>query len=140
MALLDPDDRILLLRFVDRVRDDAFWVTPGGGLEPGESFAAAAARELAEEVGLVAPPPPAGPVWTRDVNIHWGEKRFVQHERYFVVRTAPFEVDAAGRLDYERTELVAHRWWTAAEIVRCGERFAPEDLAVRLPAWATLRR
>ena len=32
------------------------WDVPKGGAEPGESFAAAAARELQEETGLVVPP------------------------------------------------------------------------------------
>ena len=34
--------------------NDAYWHVVAGGVEEGESFAAAAARELAEETGLVA--------------------------------------------------------------------------------------
>jgi len=43
-------DEILLIRH----RRDArfYWVLPGGGLEPGESLAACATREIQEETGL----------------------------------------------------------------------------------------
>src|SRR5205807_2173271 len=38
--------------------NDAYWHGVAGGVEAGESFAAAAARELREETGLVAAPRP----------------------------------------------------------------------------------
>jgi 8-oxo-dGTP pyrophosphatase MutT (NUDIX family) len=38
--------------------NDAYWHGVAGGVEEGESFAAAAARELQEETGLVAEPAP----------------------------------------------------------------------------------
>ena len=44
-------DRHLVLRRVDR----QIWHVVAGVVEPGESFPTAAARELAEEAGLVAP-------------------------------------------------------------------------------------
>jgi 8-oxo-dGTP diphosphatase len=44
--------RILLLRRAAMDSLPGYWETPGGGVEPGESFEAGAIRELAEETGL----------------------------------------------------------------------------------------
>jgi len=49
-VVLGPSGRILLLHH--RGPHRPFWATPGGGLEPGESFEDAARRELREETGL----------------------------------------------------------------------------------------
>jgi ADP-ribose pyrophosphatase YjhB (NUDIX family) len=46
--------RILLCRHAKRSGD--VWLLPGGGVKSGESLMAALARELAEEVGIEAPP------------------------------------------------------------------------------------
>jgi ADP-ribose pyrophosphatase YjhB (NUDIX family) len=47
-------DRILLCRHSKRSGD--VWLLPGGGVKAGENLIDALARELAEEVGIVAPP------------------------------------------------------------------------------------
>jgi 8-oxo-dGTP pyrophosphatase MutT (NUDIX family) len=53
VVLADRDGRLLLLQ---RAADDdihpGLWEFPGGGIDPGETAAQAAARELSEEVGL----------------------------------------------------------------------------------------
>ena len=49
-VVLDPADRILLVRFDFPAR--SVWAAPGGGLEPGETHEQALARELREEAGL----------------------------------------------------------------------------------------
>ena len=51
VVLLDPDDRVLLMRYDDGPPNGSHWSTPGGGLSAGEDYQAAAARELAEETG-----------------------------------------------------------------------------------------
>ncbi|MFO1060201.1 MAG: NUDIX domain-containing protein [Dongiaceae bacterium] len=46
--VLDPDDRIVLVRHVG----GRLWGLPGGGVRKGEGFAAALARELGEELAI----------------------------------------------------------------------------------------
>lgn len=53
-ALAVEGDRILLVRHVSRGNE--YFLLPGGGVEPGESEAAALSRELLEETGLAGEP------------------------------------------------------------------------------------
>jgi len=140
VVLLDRQGRTLLFRFVDPVNGSPFWITPGGGLDAGETFEDAAARELREETGLVVGQGLAtagfGPcVWTRTIDIRYGHKRFRQHERYFPLNLDASQpaIDTAGMLDYEVTDLQEHRWWSADEIAASSARFAPSRLATLIP-------
>ena len=78
IVLLDPADRVLLLGARDPADGRVVWFLPGGGLEPGESLAQAAARELAEEVPLAGTPDLRGPVWRRHHVFSWNGKRIDQ--------------------------------------------------------------
>ena len=51
-VVFDDAGRILLIKH----RDTDTWVTPGGAIEPGETPAEAAVREMWEETGLVVRP------------------------------------------------------------------------------------
>jgi 8-oxo-dGTP pyrophosphatase MutT (NUDIX family) len=50
VIVLDAERRVLL----QQRKDDGRWSTPGGSMEPGESFEQTAQRELFEETGLRA--------------------------------------------------------------------------------------
>ncbi len=105
------------------------WITPGGGLEPGESHEAAVLREIQEEVGHQAIE--LGPwIWTRVHEFTFRGSRYRQNERFFLANCEPFEVDSSG-LDELELELVkGHRWWTLAEIRSATNIvFAPRALA-----------
>ena len=85
--------------------DDAYWHVVAGGVEDGESFAAAAARELAEETGLVAER-----CWRRSAAVRATTRSTVDCD---LVDAPPA---GSPTLDWEHDD---YRWCTAAEAPRC---------------------
>jgi double-stranded uracil-DNA glycosylase len=121
--VLDSSDRVLLTRY--EFWDRTVWAPPGGGIESGETPAAALRRELAEEAGLVDFE--LGPcLWTRD---HWFADMAGwggQTERVYLVRVAPFE--AEPQVDLAAEQVAEIRWWELDELGRADACFAPRGL------------
>ena len=116
--------QVLLLRLEPRFRDP-FWVTPGGGLDDGESYEDAARRELREEVGLDAPIGPC--IWTRMLTFTWEDWRVHQRERTFLIDVdAPFPAVTAHP---DEEPITGSGWFTSAEIRRLEEVVYPLGLA-----------
>jgi len=134
VLLLDRDGRLLLLRCQEPGADRSFWITPGGGLEAGESHEQAALRELYEETGLSGVE--LGPcVWTRTHTFPWLGRTYRQRERFYLVRIDTHAVDPVGRTEDELMVLIEHRWWSASDIVSAGDAsFAPRRLGEFLSA------
>jgi 8-oxo-dGTP diphosphatase len=126
-VIIDPADRILLVRFV--FPHDTVWACPGGGIEPNESDETALRRELAEEAGLrhfdIGPC-----IWTRRHVIPMlGGRWDGQSERFYLVRTSSFEPRPDLSAEELRGEYVtAIRWWQGSELAASTESFAPRRL------------
>lgn len=132
LVVLDGEDRLLMLLVEDpKLWHPRFWITPGGGVEAGESFEQAAERELWEETGIVAPLGPC--VWSRRLVIPFDGKVIDMDERYFVVRVHSTEIGAGNPTAWEQEVLTAHRWWSLDELVQTDEVVAPRCLATVLP-------
>jgi 8-oxo-dGTP pyrophosphatase MutT (NUDIX family) len=131
-ALLIADRSVVLIEGRDPARPErgTWWLTPGGGIEDGESLEVAVAREILEETGLVVAPEQVGAVVaTRVAHFDFDERTFRQHESFFAVVVAPFTPTDRGWDELERRELITHRWWTLDELATTDETVYPSELA-----------
>ncbi|MEO6702555.1 MAG: NUDIX domain-containing protein [Jatrophihabitantaceae bacterium] len=117
--LIDDLERVLLIHDrVDIDATDSHWITPGGGIEDGETIAEAACREVYEETGLVITLPSDAPsMYTEAVTFTFAGKYVEQVNHYFLVRVASdLPVRPAANTDDERLVGLGHRWWPLAEL------------------------
>ena len=134
IIVIDPADRILLLASRDPADGRIVWFVPGGGVEPGESLAQAADRELSEELPAAGPLALAGPVWRRHHEFSWAGRRVSQTEWFFVGRlNAALPAEAIRLAGLEARDFVEARWAAVGELAGWPDTMAPRRLAELLP-------
>jgi 8-oxo-dGTP pyrophosphatase MutT (NUDIX family) len=131
VLLIDAAERTLLLHGGDPARpDQRWWITPGGGLDEGETPAQGAARELLEETGLRVDPAELGePVHHETTEFSYDNRRYRQVQDFFLLRVPEWQVDFAGLDADEQRTITEHRWWSTAELDTSTEQIFPIGLA-----------
>jgi 8-oxo-dGTP pyrophosphatase MutT (NUDIX family) len=118
-----------------RPGDGPWWLTPGGGLDDGESLEDAAVREVFEETGFRLFPEQLGPVIaTRVACFEFEGRRYRQTESFFAVNVERFTPQHHGWNDLEQRALLDHRWWTTEELQVTDETVYPGELATVVQA------
>ena len=129
ILLFDRDDRILL--FLTKAPDTsgaARWLTPGGGVDAGETHEQAAVRELFEETGLVVADLGA-PVWAHDFDVMWdAADHSTGHAVFYRHVVDAFEPSSTHWTDDEKVDVLAHRWWSVDDLTATDDPYEPAEL------------
>jgi 8-oxo-dGTP pyrophosphatase MutT (NUDIX family) len=133
VLLVDSESRIFLLKthFDQEVQLPPRWITPGGGIDAGESPIEAAIRELHEETGILVDPEDLGPqIWQTEGIWRWGDG-INQHsyvDYFFQLTVDEFVLDDSNWTDDERRDVLEHRWWKLSDLIESGESVGPVGL------------
>jgi len=129
VILLDENDRVLL--FLTKAPDTsgvARWLTPGGGVDAGESHHEAAVRELQEETGLVLQNL-GEPVWAHDFVVQWdAADHDTGHAEFYTATVDNFEPSSDLWTEDEKVDVLEHRWWSISELLQTSEPYEPTEL------------
>ena len=135
LLVISPSRDVLLFKFLHKdgaLAGKNYWATPGGGLEDGETFHAAAIRELREETGIQVNTV-VGPVADRRFSmlLPSGETVFAV-EQYFVVHVDSQIISSSEWTLHETQVMADHHWWSALALRSTGETVWPEALVEML--------
>ncbi|MDD2056872.1 NUDIX domain-containing protein [Pseudomonas sp. GD03860] len=131
LLVINPSQQVLLFKFVhtdDALAGSEHWATPGGGLEEGETFQAAAIRELREETGIQVTAVADAVAERRfEMMLPSGEWVF-SVEQYFVVHVENQALSRADWTEHEVKVMAEHHWWSVEELRATQQTVWPQRL------------
>lgn len=125
---LTKENEVLLMKIGNKTSKWQGWITPGGGIEFGESEEDALIREIREELGIEVSGNKTK-VWKRVHCFAWNDKMIDQEEVFFLINTEKFIPKST--MDLNETELLdfqRFKWWKVSDIKISSEQFAPTKI------------
>lgn len=129
--VLNKQNQIFLFRYTFDffAEKESIWITPGGGLDEGESYEDALKRELFEELGIrLSDSVPFVFYRTPLYELKNGET-VQSEERFYLVYCDDASFFYNGWSESEMKRMTAGKWWSAEEIMKSEETFFSEDIA-----------
>lgn len=126
------EESVLLFADTDPgIPGSRWWSTPGGGVDPGETAAEAAVREVEEETGLVISVDALiGPIAVREVIHGFSDQILSQHEDFFVLACdSKFAPSWAGLTADEQLTLAGWDWLPLTDLTNQSHPVWPSNLA-----------
>ena len=133
VLLLDQQNRVFLLKthFDPEVGLPPRWITPGGGIDAGETALDAAIRELFEETGINVTADQLGDqIWQTDGRWNWadGENHHTYVDYFFELRVEHFDLDDSHWTEDERRDVLDFRWWKLTQLNETADSVGPHGL------------
>lgn len=102
-------------------------------MDPGETIAETALREIAEETGIVDVR--LGPViWYGEDSRRSGDWGVLFREHFVVAHTGAETLASGGWTAHEQKQILEMRWCAPADLIACREVVYPPNLERDLPA------
>jgi 8-oxo-dGTP pyrophosphatase MutT (NUDIX family) len=131
-AILIAGDSVLLIRACDPSEPSRgeWWLTPGGGVEDGESLEEAVVREVLEETGLAVTRADVGSVVaTRRSEFDFDQVHYDQTDFFFALHVDRFTPAIDGWNATEQAALLEPRWWSIDDLGTMEGVVHPNELA-----------